>query len=499
MKTKFFFKAIVLLCTMTTLFACSNLDDLELIDEIVEKQEALFQVDKEVFVSSDKATEISDLFFSKLVASDASTRASLKAQMGNASVKTLSEDGIPLMYIINYPNGGWSIVGATKNYYPILAYSDKDSFEIKQEMSGVSDWLEETKGALKTSDTLNDSIKSVMQGIWDSYGTTDIDSLQKAQDIQSLSSSTVIVPDASVRRLEELMWQYGNQGWSFYPLSHAKQVFENAGYLHIYENLCYSANFNNSPLNCSIVAFKLRNETRQVGPLLATKWHQGTPFNNMIPNGRSAGCGAIAVAQVMRYYLYPQSFTLNGYTFNWNNIPVFPQSNSDQDALVRLVGLFIDTHYNSYGSWATPGDMEDGIRSLGYSVSRGDHDYGATESQLINYQKPVIMGGNANNVPLPGSLAYIGNSHYWVCDGAKQRVENELNFYTEWQPNGTGDFIPGWYSMRTPGVEGGVWYLHFHMNWGWGGTNDGWFGFNNVDSGNGNFKYARQDFYITKP
>lgn len=34
---------------------------------------------------------------------------------------------------------------------------------------------------------------------------------------------------------------------------------------------------------------------------------------------------------------------------------------------------------------------------------------------------------------------------------------------------------------------------------GWGGNHDGWFAFNIVNSGNGNYKYSRQDFYITKP
>jgi hypothetical protein len=37
------------------------------------------------------------------------------------------------------------------------------------------------------------------------------------------------------------------------------------------------------------------------------------------------------------------------------------------------------------------------------------------------------------------------------------------------------------------------------MNWGWGGKNDSWFAFNDVNSGGGNFKYARQNFYISKP
>jgi hypothetical protein len=42
-------------------------------------------------------------------------------------------------------------------------------------------------------------------------------------------------------------------------------------------------------------------------------------------------------------------------------------------------------------------------------------------------------------------------------------------------------------------------YLYFYMNWGWGGSCDAWFLNYNVNSGNGNFQYGREDFYITKP
>jgi hypothetical protein len=201
----------------------------------------------------------------------------------------------------------------------------------------------------------------------------------------------------------------------------------------------------------------------------------------------------------MKYYQYPQSFSLNGYAFNWNNIPVFPQSGSDQAAPVRLVDNFVNMHYSSSGSWATLGNMESGIRHLGYNVTRADHNYESVATQLLTYRRPVIMGGNADNVSLPDPLNYIGDSHYWVCDGTRKITTNQMLYYTEGQPDGNGVFTTGWNTMDSPGILGGLVYLYFHMNWGRGGSHDGWFAFNDVNSGNGNFKYARQDFYITKP
>ncbi|MFV0311012.1 MAG: C10 family peptidase [Dysgonomonas sp.] len=497
MKTTFSSKVVALLCTAILLFACSEIDDLNLDYEYAKTQEVSDQVDEETFVSLDKATAVADLFFSKLTESNVSTRSGLKAQKGSALVETLRESSNPLMYIINYPDGGFVIMGTTKNYYPVLAYSDKNSFEITPDMDGISDWLEETKEAIKTSDALNDTIKTAMQNLWKSYETADISSPREAQDARLKSASNGQI--ACWNRCDELQMQYMGEGWNFLPLSQTKQIFEDAGFFGVYEDLCYGAEFNKSPFNCSVVGWRNIYKNEQVGPLLSTQWHQNPPFNDLC-DGHSAGCGAIAVAQVMKYYQYPSTFTLNGYTFNWNNIPVSPKSGSDQAALVRLVGGFVNVHYDSFGSWATPGDMESGIRLLGYNVTRASHNYESVEKQLLTYKRPVIMGGNATNLSfLPGSLEYIGNSHYWICDGARRLTTNQIEYFTEWQPNGNGVFTPGWNSINSPGLLGGIVYLYFHMNWGWGGKNDAWFAFNDVNSGNGNYQHSRQNFYITKP
>ena len=41
------------------------------------------------------------------------------------------------MYIINYRDGGFAIVSATKNCYPVLAYSDEGSFTLSKDMGGA--------------------------------------------------------------------------------------------------------------------------------------------------------------------------------------------------------------------------------------------------------------------------------------------------------------------------------------------------------------------------
>ncbi|MBQ9362246.1 MAG: C10 family peptidase [Bacteroidaceae bacterium] len=43
----------------------------------------------------------------------------------------------------------------------------------------------------------------------------------------------------------------------------------------------------------------------QVAPLVKTTWHQRSPYNDLCPSGKLAGCVAIAMAQVMNYHQYP--------------------------------------------------------------------------------------------------------------------------------------------------------------------------------------------------
>lgn len=74
MKTTFFLKLVVLLSTTILLFACSEINDLDLNYEFAKEQEVSTQVDEETFVSLDKATEIADLFFSELTEGRVSTK-----------------------------------------------------------------------------------------------------------------------------------------------------------------------------------------------------------------------------------------------------------------------------------------------------------------------------------------------------------------------------------------------------------------------------------------
>ena len=448
------------------------------------------QVEKGSFVTMEKALSTADLFMGSNC-SVPNTRSTEIESPGSSTVQTIDKDGKPLMYVVNYDNGGFVIISATRDYMPVLAYSEDGYFDVSSIQGGLSLWVDETMSAVETSGEQADSVKRSMNRLWRVY-EEDVTKAPVAAISTRSTSSTGF--DACVERCEELTNEYWDDGWTFTSLDNARYAFEEAGFLDVYNQICYSAEFNHSALSSSVVGWKMGSSTEVYGPMLQTQWHQGSPFKDLC-GGYSAGCGAIAVAQVMKYYEYPQQMSYNGYSFGWDSIPNTPSASSNQSKLVRAIGVTTNTRYWSVGSWTTPEELEEGIEAFGYTVTRQNHNYNSVEREILNNHRPVIMLGNDTNLSfLPGSAEYIGNSHYWVADGARRTESNVFMVFAEWQPYDCGEFTQSYYSIDNPNVVSGTTSLFYHYNWGWGGSDDGWYAFNSND-----YPYSRQNFFISKP
>lgn len=91
------------------------------------------------FVSKAKASEIASRFF----ASDVTTKGAAKSV---ATIDAINdESGAPLMYVINYTGGGFVVLSATKEYNPVLAFSEDNLFTVNYIDGGVTVWLAEKK------------------------------------------------------------------------------------------------------------------------------------------------------------------------------------------------------------------------------------------------------------------------------------------------------------------------------------------------------------------
>ena len=202
-----------------------------------------------------------------------------------------------------------------------------------------------------------------------------------------------------------------------------------------------------------------------VEPLIKTRWKQTTPFNDMCPTDSSgdraaAGCVAIAMAQVMRYWEWPHkgegshSYHLNSYgtieadfstIYDWDNMLVKPDitcTQEEQDAVATLAyhcGVSIEMYYGPNSSSAHTDDIPYALETyFGYSHNMQHaykEDYSDSEwitllKTELDAKRPVLYEGMYKEVG--------GGGHSFVCDGYD---END----------------------------------YFHFNWGWGGSCDGYF------------------------
>lgn len=208
-----------------------------------------------------------------------------------------------------------------------------------------------------------------------------------------------------------------------------------------------------------------RAGTAAVAPLLGSiKWNQREPYNNMCPlykgtNRSVTGCVATAMAQVMMYYQYPKklkstigSYTTKAYgihipaissgaTYDWDNmLPDYSKSDyssAQADAVAKLMyhcGAAVKMDYGpSSGANVTPtilatyfGYDADLMQDLTRTVFTLQQWMTLIDNEL-KAKRPILYSGQASD-----------GGHEFVCDGS----------------DGNG---------------------LYHINWGWGGYQDGYF------------------------
>lgn|GEM_PF-313363 len=218
---------------------------------------------------------------------------------------------------------------------------------------------------------------------------------------------------------------------------------------------------------------------RVITPLLATTWDQGWPYNELCPAAASgpgghvwAGCVATAMGQVMKYWSHPvtgvgyhsytdasgpgeepsygtQSANFGATTYLWDQMPnSVGSSNIPVATLLKHTGVSVDMNYDgSAGSGAYSQDVAPAMvnyfrypSALHRSKSSfSEANWNTMMKAQLDEGSPVYYGGSGD-----------GGGHAWVMDG---------------------------YDAAEM----------FHMNFGWGGSSNGYFLLNAINSGNGSF------------
>ena len=377
------------------------------------------------------------------------------------NIEPVIYSGDTLLYIVNYDQAnGWKIISADKRTQCVFAEENTGEFELDKLNPGIATWIDDLAerifvlkkhGEFDTSD--------VSYNIW-----SDIKNYRSFKS-QKDDIKTMIPPDG---------------------------IDPENGYWQLV-----------SITSTALPSF-------QVGPLVNTKWGQGTPWNSCVPYNREyterclTGCVAVAGAQMLYYLHYNISKPLNMYSvgscYGWSEDDAssyyfnFSNSNSTtwdlmakkyydaggQDrvsTLMGFVGNSINMDYSDEGSSASTGDLESYIKSYNIDCNYTDYNYSTVLSSL-NSNMPVIVRAERFDkwVSFLGInlwKTYVG--HAWLIDGY-ETTRTEYTRTYEWvvidngEPTEPSMYIIEDYGEKTETYVSATTYLI--MNWGWDGSGD---------------------------
>lgn len=215
-----------------------------------------------------------------------------------------------------------------------------------------------------------------------------------------------------------------------------------------------------------------------VSPLITTKWNQGKYYNDLCPYDLNnsertvTGCVATAMAQVIKYWQFPNSgtsfhsYTHNtlgtissnfaNHTYDFSNMPNYVNStNYDVAQLMFDCGVSVEMNY--------------GISSNGgsgaYVISSASPVTHCTEYALKKYFG--FLGS------LEGHQRTSYSDAVWISMLKKDLDADQPIIYAGFGNGGGHCFIADGYDNND--------YIHF--NWGWGGSSDGYFRINALNPG----------------
>lgn len=322
----------------------------------------------------------------------------------------------------------------------------------------------------------------VAQNFFDKSG-----GLKASTDIELVAVSSELAGNNSLRSSEEAFYVFNNNNNSFVIVSaddrmkpilgyslnspfHTENIPSNiqnflSAYYQYYNNLDNSTNIFSSIESTSSSSF-----ATEVSPLLGEiNWNQSTPYNNMCPSidGKNSvtGCVATAMSMILKYHEYPTkgtgshsyttelgikcSFDFQSTTFDWENmLPQYSKveyNETQAKAVAELMyacGVAVEMDYSPSESGAYSSDVPSAlINYFGYNKNLGyvSRNYFSTSEWMemlkteLNSKRPVYYGASSSEA-----------GHAFVIDGYDK-----------------DDMV--------------------HVNWGWGGYNNGYFDISSLD------------------
>lgn len=227
---------------------------------------------------------------------------------------------------------------------------------------------------------------------------------------------------------------------------------------------------------------QVRKENRHpIAPMTTTKWDQCAPYNNLIPehNGRTpnTGCVATAVAQIMRYHEWPdigegaiqwtcnRDYASHDHIFNFGDAP-FDWGNM----------------LDRYNETATK-TQENAVAQLMYAsgaAAEMQYGYGASGSFIY-----LAASGMIDYLKYDRGMEYLESKWFQAIDEWDEICYSELSEGRPILYGGENDKMHTRHAFVLDGYsEEGL----YHINWGWGGENNGYFKLADFSYPGGNYR-----------
>lgn len=232
------------------------------------------------------------------------------------------------------------------------------------------------------------------------------------------------------------------------------------------------------------------NDWQPIEPLVATKWDQGSPYNDLCPlkNGKPTytGCVATAMAQAMGYYQYP-SVGHGTVSYEWNQQTL---STNLSESPIRWADILPTYTKAEPGTEDQRYAIASFMRDCGYALHM---EYGGDEDNGSNAQTYNIPHVLIENYDYDKGVRHERHVFYSQSDW-EQLIYDELAASRPIVYSGQGD--NGGHAFICDGYQGkGL----FHINWGWNGNSDGYFALTALDpytlgagGGAGGFNFDQQ-------
>lgn len=398
-----------------------------------------------------------------------------------------TENGDIAIYAVNLNDGGYILVSASTEFYPIIA--EVETGEYNEDLNeAAATYIADL--AHKVILAKEGKIKLDTKAEWSAY----IDTAEPESLTRASTAFSEEYYDAYYEFLDSQ--DYGN--YNIYKLKNCSNILPSNVYNEfvaaaksedLWEGTQYSWE------NTAYVVERTTESAQQVGPLLETKWSQLYKFYNSNNKSTPTGCVAVATGQLMRFFRYPASFAWYSMANSTDYLYNDPDKNDNpyvnaNDPLDNFLKILHDKLGVDNDGGAEISDAENVLKSYGYNVTKQNHNTSKIIKELTNNRHPVYARG---------AKGFLQGGHAWVIDGL-YASSKEIR-YTLYRLSDTSypDFAYDKAENANPYIIYNDFY-RFHMNWGWGGDGNGWFFDDNISvtikDKNGN--YVTKNYYYDR-